>query len=73
MDDVDTRSGVVAAPNTDNSAYDDPVERLAIMRKVRDNLVKATMDRRVVLEKLQDVELNQSGQRKSKGLQQKPR
>ena len=51
----------------------DPVERLAIMRKVRDNLVKATMDRRVVLEKLQDVELNQSGQRRSKRLQDKPR
>ena len=51
----------------------DPVERLAIMRKVRDNLVKATMDRRVVLEKLQDVELYQSGQRRSKRLQEKPR
>ena len=73
MDDVDTRSGVVADPNTDNSAYDDPVERLAIMRKVRENLVQATMDRRVVLEKLQDVELDQSGQRRSKRLQEKPR
>ena len=48
----------------------DPREALEIMKKVYETIANAKSDRRKVLERLEDVE---SGQRKSKRLQQRPR
>ena len=61
---------IACATTNPDLLSEDPRETLEIMKRVYDTIANAKLDRRKVLERLENVE---SGQRKSKRLQQRPR
>ena len=61
---------IACATTNPDLLSEDPRETLEIMKRVYDTIANAKLDRRKVLERLENVE---SGQRKSQRLQQRPR